>query len=241
MQCHATVMGPENLLVSADWVGEMRRRLEANHDGLTLFIQGATGDLNPQLNVGTDFQNVAQIGEKAFQSVQSILTAMTPLPVSGLRHERQNLWIPLQATYEGGNPPKTYRNIAKTIGLPKFLADPALDFLYPWRTPLAPQQGHWAFPIQANLLDLGGFVMATLGMEVFTEIGLAVRGSIPAKAVMFSSLTNSCYGYLPTEKEHALGGYEIDMSWRIYRMPGPLPPDADRMAVEGLTALYHER
>ena len=63
MQCHATVMGPENLLVSADWVGAMRRRLEEADGGLTLYLQGATGDLNPKLNVENDFENTKKIGQ----------------------------------------------------------------------------------------------------------------------------------------------------------------------------------
>ncbi len=237
MQCHATVMGPENLLISADWVGAMRRSLEANHDGLNLYIQGATGDLNPQMNVGTDFENVVAIGNKACQAVVGILTDLQPIEISDIRHSRKNVWIPLQAPVETARPPKTYRDVSKMIGLPRFLADLALDYLYPWRTPLQPREGAWAFPIQENLFDLGGFMLASMGMEVFTEIGMTVRQKLPADAVMFASICNSCYGYLPTEAEYQLGGYEVDMSWRIYRMPGPLPPNADQLAVDGLIGL----
>jgi hypothetical protein len=237
MQCHATVMGPKNLLVSADWVGVMRRRLEEGGDGLTLYIQGATGDLNPQMNVGTEFEHVAKIGEKAYQAAAEICKVLEPIEISRVRHHRKDVWIPLQASAESPRPPKTYRDVAGMINLPRFLADAALDYLYPWRTPLKPYQGNWAFPIQENLVDLGGFMLASMGMEVFTEIGMAARQALPARAVMFASITNSCYGYLPTEAEYHLGGYEVDMSWRIYRMPGPLPSDADRIALDALMAL----
>ena len=237
MQCHATVMGPENLLVSADWVGVMRRQVEEQFGGLTLYIQGATGDLNPKINVGDAFENVAQIGGEAAASVAQILSeTMSAIPVRELHLRRQDHWIPLQAPGQTTTPPKTYREVAKTIGLPSFLADTILDFLYPWRTRLERKEGTWSFPIQLNLLDLGGFKLGAMGMEVFTAIGMAVREKLDAPGKMFASLVNSCYGYLPTREEFELGGYETT-SWQIYRMPGPLPPDADQMAVDALMAL----
>ena len=79
MQGHATVMGPENLLVSADWVGAMRRLLEEADGGLTLYLQGATGDLNPKLNVENDFENTKKIGQEAFEAIVEILTRMQAL------------------------------------------------------------------------------------------------------------------------------------------------------------------
>lgn len=238
MQCHVTVMGPENLLVSADWVGDMRRRLEKASGGMTLYLQGATGDLNPKENVGSDFEKVAQIGEEAFLSVQEVLSKrLNSLELTQLRYHRKDLWIPLESQAVGNRPPTAYRDVAKTLGLPRFLADPILDFLYPWRTPIESRGGKWAFPIQENLLHLGDFVMGTMGMEVFTEIGLRFREAMPDRAVMFASLTNSCYGYLPTEREHYLGGYEVEMSWQIYRMPAPLPAHAAKLALDGLSSL----
>jgi hypothetical protein len=237
MQCHGTVLGPKNLQVSADWIGAMRGRVEERFGGLTLYIQGATGDLNPKINVGNDFDNVARIGEEAAGTITEILSnSMIRLPATELQLRRKDLWIPLQAAAQTDQPPRTYREVAKTIGLPSFLADPVLDFLYPWRTRLEVKEGRWAFPLQLNLLDLGGFKLGAMGMEVFTEIGMQVRDQFDSSGKMFASLVNSCYGYLPTQEEYQLGGYETT-SWQIYRMPGPLPPDADRLAVEGLMAL----
>lgn len=44
-QCHGTVAGPKNLLVSADWIGAMRHKVEQESEAPVLFLQGATGDL----------------------------------------------------------------------------------------------------------------------------------------------------------------------------------------------------
>ena len=47
--CHPVVLGPDNRLVSADWPGHACRRLEAalGQDAVALFLQGASGDVNP--------------------------------------------------------------------------------------------------------------------------------------------------------------------------------------------------
>ena len=47
--CHGTVLGPDNLLVSADWIGAMRLRVESELGGLALFLQGAAANINPDM------------------------------------------------------------------------------------------------------------------------------------------------------------------------------------------------
>ena len=45
--CHPVVLGPENLLISADYPGALTRRLEETIGGQAMFLQGAAGDINP--------------------------------------------------------------------------------------------------------------------------------------------------------------------------------------------------
>ncbi len=45
--CHPVVLGPDNLLISADFPGAMTRRVEETLGGHCLFLQGACGDINP--------------------------------------------------------------------------------------------------------------------------------------------------------------------------------------------------
>lgn len=46
-QCHPVVLGPENLLISADWVGYLKGFVEDELGGECLYLQGAAGDINP--------------------------------------------------------------------------------------------------------------------------------------------------------------------------------------------------
>ncbi|MBK7597570.1 MAG: neutral/alkaline non-lysosomal ceramidase N-terminal domain-containing protein [Acidobacteria bacterium] len=57
--CHAVILGPDNLAISADYPGYMARKIEKDFPGaLCLFIQGGAGDINPYL----DKQPVSQNG-----------------------------------------------------------------------------------------------------------------------------------------------------------------------------------
>ncbi len=45
--CHPVVLGPENLEISADYVGVLTKLVEESLGGQCLFLQGAAGDINP--------------------------------------------------------------------------------------------------------------------------------------------------------------------------------------------------
>lgn len=45
--CHPVVLGPENLLISADYPGVFMKIVEESIGGQCLFLQGAAGDINP--------------------------------------------------------------------------------------------------------------------------------------------------------------------------------------------------
>lgn len=45
--CHPVVLGPENLLISADYPGYFKAAVEEALGGECLFLQGAAGDINP--------------------------------------------------------------------------------------------------------------------------------------------------------------------------------------------------
>ena len=64
-------------------------------------------------------------------------------------------------------------------------------------------------PVQA--LRIGDMGVVALPGEPFCETGLAIKGKSPFKTTMMIGMANDYAGYLPTEEQHALGGYE---TWR---------------------------
>src|SRR5262245_25848113 len=61
-------------------------------------------------------------------------------------------------------------------------------------------------PLQ--VLRLGDVALATMPCEVFCEIGLEYKKRSPIQPAFMVELNHGYYGYLPTPRQHELGGYE---------------------------------
>jgi neutral ceramidase len=74
---------------------------------------------------------------------------------------------------------------------------------------LSDSPDHVSIVLQAfRIGDLG---IAAIPFEVFTESGLEIKQKSPLKPTFTIELANGSYGYLPTPRHHALGGYETWM------------------------------
>jgi len=238
--CHGTVLGPDNLLVSADWIGAMRARVESQLDGLVLFIQGATANLNPDMDWDspTAFQTMQVEGEGVAEAVLAALKNQgESIPATGLGVERAEVWLPLETPVTSPNPPKKeYRApLLKMAGLPGWLGF-AVDYLlsvrYPWKPRLAARDGFWQVPMRIGVAKIGSLALVVFGAEVFTEIGLAVKAASPAKFTLFASLTDGCVSYLHTATAHDEGGYEVDTAPYAYRYPGRFQAVCEGLALQ---------
>ncbi|KPL07540.1 hypothetical protein AMJ86_04225 [bacterium SM23_57] len=220
--CHNVVLGPRNLLVSADWAGVMRRFVEEVTGVPCLFIQGATGDLNPDHDWGEDdFKAVEQLGSQVAKNVLAALSELTPIEVTPMKFDQSEIWLSLETEATTPQPPANYKSVIPILaGVPKFLIDTILNQRFPWKTKIENRSGFWSIPLVITALRIGDLVWVGLGAEVFTQIGIKIKEMNPSKHNIFSSLTNGCVGYLPTADEHSLGGYEIDIAPFAYRLPG---------------------
>lgn len=64
--CHAVVLGPDNLQISADYPGSMTARIERELPGaMVLFIQGGAGDINP-------YQDKQPMDQNAFGEAEKV-------------------------------------------------------------------------------------------------------------------------------------------------------------------------
>lgn len=99
----------------------------------------------------------------------------------------------------------------------KTIADPTLDpakgnlsAIYARRTArMAEQPATLKMPLQ--VVRVGDVALATMPCEVFCEIGLEYKKRSTIKPGWMVSLAHGYYGYLPTPRHHALGGYETWM------------------------------
>jgi hypothetical protein len=97
-------------------------------------------------------------------------------------------------------------------------------------------------PIQA--LQVGELNIVAIPFEVFAEIGLEIKSKRGGKPTFTISLANGSYGYLPTPRQHLLGGYEtwlgtnlvetkasdkiIDTAWNLLQRLAQTPSAGSR-------------
>jgi neutral ceramidase len=100
---HAVVLGPDNLLISADYPGEVARCVSESRGGIGLFLQGACGDADPAVyrdrgwGTGT-FDDAREIGERLAEAAGAGLRgAGSPArrsPFRSIPCLPQNSWTP---------------------------------------------------------------------------------------------------------------------------------------------------
>ena len=245
--CHGTVLGPDNLLVSADWIGAMRQKVESELGGLSLFLQGATADINPDM-YWEDSHAFEMVAEQGSQVAKAVLAAVSSRSqkFSGtpLRIERIEIWLPTESKVTSDLPPQNYRKaLLAMANMPSFMSmftDRLLDKRYPWKSVIEDRDGFWSVPMRINLLRIGDLAIVTYAAETFTEIGMKVKSASPADYTLFASVSDGCISYLHTAESHDEGGYEVDIAPLAYRYPGRLQAGCEKLVLDA-TAEQMER
>lgn len=237
--CHGTVLGPDNLLLSADWIGVMRQKVESELGGLTLFLQGAAANINPDM-YWEDARAFEKVTEQGLGVANAVLAAtnsrsekMREVPI---HIERVEAWMPTETRAVTSHPPKNYsKPLLAMAHMPAFMAvfaDPLLNQRYPWKPVIESKDGFWSVPMRINAVRIGDLALVTFGAETFTEIGMKVKSASPSAHTLFASVSDGCISYLHTEASHAEGGYEVDVAPLAYRYPGKLQAGCEKIALE---------
>lgn len=91
-------------------------------------------------------------------------------------------------------------------------------------------------PVSALRLDSVGIV--SLPLEPFAGIALAIKADSPAPHTWVVGYSHGCAGYVPSPQAHVEGGYEVETSYKLYRLPAPFAPEAyDRLIASGRALL----
>jgi len=63
-------------------------------------------------------------------------------------------------------------------------------------------------PVRLQAIRIGDIAIGAIPCEVFVETGLAIKKQSTARHTFVIELANGYHGYLPTPRQHELGGYE---------------------------------
>ena len=187
---HGTVLGPQNLLITADAPGIVADYVERKLGAPMLYINGAAGNLAPIYTVCPNFES-GHLGQFRILLGDKIIAANDRIgrTTSDVRLSvgEQILETPRKANM--GWAPDLEKYIRNNNAGETFVRLP-LRFLR-----INDDVAIWAAPL-----------------ELFCEIAMRVRSLSPFPYTFYFGYCNGWLGYMPTEAEFPHGGYEPGVS-----------------------------
>jgi hypothetical protein len=184
---HATVMGADNLLFSAEYPGFLERALEEAWGGPAFFCAGPMGSMSPTGGKGEGFDRAAFIGEGLAQEAIELIES------GGFRTVSSNpsvmaVKVPIKT------PPVQYR-VKENLRLAPVLCNLLLDFNR---------------DVTFNVLKIGPLLMVGLPCELSGEIALELYDYAQERGLhlMLTSFNGNYVGYIVPDKYYPLDKYE---------------------------------
>lgn len=195
--CHPVIFGPDNLRYSADFPGAMAKRVEESFDSrpVTFFIQGAPGDINPQMDKtplpeGADEIKIS-VGETLGREVARVARAiLTETPANP-----EIAFISENLTFRNRWDVEKLRSQLTTAFGPRLAARYRRYITETIVTPVT------TLVINRQIAIVG------LPGEPFVGLQLLLKQRSPLPATFMAGYTNGYFGYFPTIRDAASGGY----------------------------------
>jgi hypothetical protein len=227
--CHPTVLSAENRLISADFVGPLRREasrvLGAN--GVALFVNGAAGDVSTRfVRHGQDFAEAERIGAALGRTTRQAL-ADARLLDGPIAYGRRSVPLPPRALEQlsgesnGVGESEAERRKRETKAQGAALL----------RKLIAAGEGAVPTSLDLELWTLGELALIAVPGELFASLGARIVAATYGPALIVG-YANGYVGYLADEEAHAKGTYEA--------LASPFAADAGERVVEAAIALVGE-
>lgn len=219
--CHPTVMGADNLYVTADYAGAMQNLLQKHYGDncVAMFTNGACGDQSTRYTRRNQtFAEVERMGTILYESVVHIVDGIT-------KYENTISINCIKETYEF--PIKDfpdYNEALKRFGEAKLIKEKAIADNAPpieIRHAITKYQGAYItlklinfFRKEHKIVDfihifkINNIVFVGLPIELFSEYGSKVKSLSKYKDTIIVDYTNNLLGYVYTPASYKNGDYE---------------------------------
>jgi len=198
--CHSVVLGPENLEISADYPGVLQRTVEKELGGTCMFLQGASGDINPYMDKTAPkdgaFEEVEKMGKTIAAEVVRV-SRQIAMGGGDAKLTAQTDTVPISLRWDL-NDPDVVKAIEDHYGA--FLVRARLDRM----------KRDWADGMDADLVTVTlGDDLALVGWpgEFFVQHGLDLKERCAIPNTFVCGYCNKSFGYFPTINAAWQGGY----------------------------------
>ena len=258
--CHPTVLGPDNLLISRDYVGFVVDAVERATGGWAMFANGACGDINVGHSAdrsalglpipGRTFERAEALGRRLADEVVRVLGSAQPVeaPHDGRRgvlaSGARSLRLPLRQTPSMEDSEELVRTLRRHLRELE-LAAAAEDALTAARLELVYAELAWDWvrqrgtlmeePVEVQAFAIGDVALVALPGEFFAESGLRLRERSPFQHTIPIGYADGGVGYVPPASAFAEGGYETRLApW------SRVAPEAEALVIGAAVDLLRE-
>jgi|CZCA01.1.fsa_nt_gi neutral ceramidase len=255
--CHPVVLGPNNLLITADYPYYMIRALEQVYIGAqVMMVNGACGDVNAGHTTldsikekggsNRTFEEAKRLGqllagEALRASEQAIL--VEPLDIN---YNLQEICLPLEPLpepsdlYEQANAWDHLGHELKAKGVPYGEYRQA-EVWADWARTKAQQikdgQVQPSITTEIAAFSIGDLDFVSFPGEFFHDFALMIKKDRSPRKVFVLGYCNDNIGYVAPEYAYNEGGYEVEDSFRYYGHPSRLKRGSGERVVDALSAI----
>jgi neutral ceramidase len=210
--CHPSSAGGDSPSVcSADFPGFASDIIERYYGGISLFLHGCSGDINPGKYVRGDSFNpddriadARRMGQILAGEVLKRLGQIETQEVEYFKSLQKETFIPVQP--EAGN-------VEKRLGVANEAlqewkrsgADPRLALR---KYIISRKMVDSNYPVRINAVALNGLVFGFTPGELFTELGERIKRRTEAELTIIGTTCGADPFYIPTAEAFTVGGYE---------------------------------
>ncbi len=234
--CHATTLGPDNYLISADFPGVVRKYLEEYNPGMIpIFLQGCGADIKPYISADNDqfkscnYDELEEAGISLAKEIQKLINKPDKKTheLSEKKCEDNIRWRKIDINIRTrSDEVKLYTEVwdiqkwesiindpeephYRKVSVKKILSD----------TKAGRVKNYLPYYISLLRLDKSTCIIA-LEREVVSDIGKNIKKIISDEDIIVLGYSNEVFCYIPSRKVLLEGGYE-SKSFIPTRLAGP--------------------
>lgn len=257
--CHPVVLGPDNLLITADYPFYLINALEQMYPGTQImFINGAAGDVNvghrtvDSIKGKENDRRTYREAERLGRILAGVALTASEKAVLQRTFAIRYATKEISLSFEQVGTVDSYRQEAETWRRAGFnLKRKGASFgeyhqaevWEAWALRMArlrqAKKIVSEFTLEVAAFSLGEIEFAALPGEFFHEFALMIKKARAPRRVVILGYTNHNIGYVATKSVYDEGGYEVNDSYRYYGLPARLSRGTGEEIVRALLVMLN--
>lgn len=218
--CHPTVLGADNLYISADYPGVVQRLTEEHFgkDSICMFINGACGNQSTRFTRrNQDFDEVERLGSLLFESLLKAYENKTEIEDFTLGGVKEYFEFPRKQLPSREEAVKYYELMTDKLNMAKRNLSLSPEELRGIVTKhqgagialkLQEVLGDMDLKAPIQLIRVGNITFSGVPVELFNDYGFSIKKKSKFPHNIIAGYTNGVLGYIYTPESYEDGDYE---------------------------------